>query len=180
MLGALKLKRELKRLTGGNRKASRRAIAKALSKAKFRFELDGMHELERTLNKLEKIPQSAVTKAAKAGMKITLNDAKSNAPVDTGQLKKGIKLKAERSKVKPKKVYRVVFDEKMNHVFQKKDKDGKVIGYYPISQEYGYFARNGKYIPGYQFIHKAFNGNQSAIRRTIIKEMGKQVDKAMK
>ena len=88
-----------------------------------------------------------------------LKDAKSDAPVDTGNLKRGMKLKGERSKQKGKKVYRIVFDSAMNDIFQKKDSSGKVIAYYPISQEYGFFAKNGRYIPGYRFLHNSLQNN---------------------
>ena len=53
---------------------------------------------------------------------------------------------------KGKKVYRVVFDRAYNDVFQKKNSDGKVTGYYPISQEYGFLHATARYIPGYRFI----------------------------
>ena len=64
----------------------------------------------------------------------------------------------------------------MNDVFQKPNKDGKVTGYYPISQEYGFFARNGRYIPGYRFISDSLTDNVGSIEKTIVSEMKKKID----
>ena len=144
--------------------------------AKVKFKVEGMRELERSLKQLGKVPQKHVTASAKKGMSISLKDSRANAPYDTGALKKGIKLKGERSRLKAKKVYRVVFDSAMNDVFQKPNKDGKVTGYYPISQEYGFFARNGRYIPGYRFISDSLTDNVGSIEKTIVSEMKKKID----
>lgn len=144
--------------------------------ARIKFKVEGMRELEKSLKQLGKVPQKHVTASARKGMNISLKDSRANAPYDTGALKKGIKLKGERSRTKAKKVYRVVFDPAMNEVFQKPNKDGKVTGYYPISQEYGFFARNGRYIPGYRFISDSLTDNVGAIEKTIVSEMKKKID----
>jgi len=144
--------------------------------AKVKFKVEGMKELERSLKQLGKVPQKHVTSAAKKGMGIVLRDAKANAPHDTGQLKKGMILKGEKSRTKGKKVYRVIFNPAMNDVFQKKNKKGEVTGYYPISQEYGFFARNGKYIPGYRFIHDSLANNAGKMEKTIVDTMKNKID----
>lgn len=144
--------------------------------AKLKFKVEGMKELERSLKKLGKVPQKHVTSSAKKGMNIALKDAKANAPYDTGDLKKGIKLVGERSRIKAKKVYRTVFDSAMNDVFQKKNAEGKVTGYYPVSQEYGYFARNGRYIPGFRFISDSLTDNVRSIEKTIVSTMKTKID----
>jgi hypothetical protein len=148
------------------------------------FKIEGMKELERTIKKLGKVPQNAVTPAARRGMNIAIKDSRSNAPEDKGNLKRGMKLIGEKSKHKGKKVYRIVFDRAMNHVFQKPVKNPgpgkKDTAYYPISQEYGYFTRDGKYIPGFRFVHKGLLNNTIKIQKSIIGEMGKRIDKALK
>ncbi len=144
--------------------------------AKSMFKVEGMKELEKSLKKLGKVPQKHVTTAAKKGMNISLKDAKANAPYDTGDLEKGIKLSGEKSKVKGKKAYRIVFDSAMNDVFQKKNADGEITGYYPVSQEYGYFARNGRYIPGFRFISDSLTENTSKIEKTIVSTMKTKID----
>lgn len=144
-----------------------------------KFKIEGMKELEKSIKKLGKVPQKCVTPAARKGMNIALKSARKNAPVDTGELRKGMKLAGEKARVKGKKVYQIVFDRAKNDIFQKKNKDGKVTGYYPFSQEFGFFAKNGRYIPGYHFISKGLNDNTGAITKKIVDEMGKQIDKAL-
>lgn len=143
---------------------------------KVKFKVEGMRELQKNLKKLGKVPQKHVTSAARKGMNISLKDAKANAPYDTGMLKKGIVMKGEKARVKGKKVYRIVFDRNMNDVFQKKNKEGKITGYYPVSQEYGFFAKNGRYIPGYRFIRDSLTDNVSKIEKTIVSTMKTKID----
>lgn len=145
----------------------------------FKFKIEGMKELEKSIKKLGEVPQKCVTPAAKKGMNIALKNAKINAPEDSGQLKKGMKLVGEKARVKGKKVYQVVFDRSKNDIFQKKNAQGKVIGYYPASQEYGFFARNGRYIPGYSYLRRALEDNSRIIEKKIVDEMSKNIDKAL-
>lgn len=135
-----------------------------------------MKELQKSLKALGEVPQKHVTAAAKKGMNVVLREAKANAPYDTGMLKSGIISIGEKSDIKGKKVYQLVYDRKLNDVFQKKNKAGKVTGYYPVSQEYGWFAKNGRYIPGYRFIHGAFSEKSSEIEKTIVNTMKQKID----
>lgn len=148
--------------------------------ARLSFGVTGISALNRDLKKLGKVPQKHVTSSAKKGMNLVLRGAKSNAPVDTGDLKRGIILSGEKSKYKGKKVYRIIFDPAMNDIFQKKNAEGKITGYYPISQEYGFFARNGRYIPGYRFIHDSLADNAGQMERVIIKEMKAKIDQEIR
>ncbi|MCL1806035.1 MAG: HK97 gp10 family phage protein [Clostridiales bacterium] len=141
-----------------------------MSKYIIDFKIEGMRELHKSLEKLGSVPQKHVTASARKGMNIPLKAAKAAAPVDTGNLQKGIILKGERSRYKGKKVYRIVFDPAMNDVFQKYG------GYYPVSQEYGYFTRDGRYMPGLMFIHKALQGNTGALTKTMVDTMKKKID----
>ena len=144
--------------------------------AKVNFKIEGMKELERSLKRLGKVPQKHVTSSSRKAMNVVLKESRATAPVDTGALKKGMKLKGERSRDKAKKVYQVIFDDKYNHIFQKKNKEGKITGYYPVSQEYGFFAKNGRYIPGYRFISDSLTDNVGRIEKTIVSEMKKKID----
>lgn len=145
--------------------------------AKFKFE--GMKKLQKSLKKVGSVPQKVVTPAARKGMNVALKSAKVNAPVDTGELKSGMKLVGERSRTKGKKVYQVVFDRAKNDTFQTRNSLGDINGYYPASQEYGFFARDGKYVPGYHFLEKSLTGNVNKIEKTIVDEMQKRIDKEL-
>lgn len=161
-----------------------------------KFKVEGMNELQKSLKRLGDVPQKYVTTSARAAMRIAYYDAKKNAPEDTGALKKGILMVGERPpKSRGKKVYRLVFDRNMNDIFQKESagntqfrmyhgqgrqiKDPrweKKIAYYPVSQEYGFFARNGRYIPGFFFGHNALQENTGKIEKTVVTTMKGKID----
>lgn len=143
-------------------------------------EIIGMNELLKTFSDLEKLPQKCVNQAAKKGATIPLKSARSNSPFLTGDLEKGIVLKAEKTKTKGKKVYQVTLDASMNDVFQKKNKEGKVIGYYPASMEYGWIMKNGARHEGLHFMRNAMTDNSSEIESTIINEFIANMDKVVK
>lgn len=142
----------------------------------FNFKIEGMDKLQRDLKKLGQVPQKHVTSSSRKAMNVVLKQSRATAPYDEGYLEKGMKLKGERSRVKGKKVYQVIFNPDMNHIFQKPNKEGKITGYYPVSQEYGFFAKNGRYIPGYRFIHDSLAENTRKVEKTIVSEMQKKID----
>ena len=163
--------------------------------AKVKFKIEGMEKLQKSLKKLGDVPQKHVTTAARKGMNIVKKQAKADAPYLSGDLQRGIISVAEKTKVKGKKVYRIVFDRAMNDVFQHKAqgagfryvtvkgkavkravKAGDVTGYYPVSQEYGYFSRGGRYIPGFAFTRKALESKAPAVEKTIVEIMKKKID----
>ena len=144
--------------------------------AKINFKVEGMVQLQKSFKKIGEVPQKHVTSSSRKAMNVVLKSSRANAPYYEGYLEKGMKLKGERAKVKGKKVYQIVFDEKYNFIFQKPNKDGKITGYYPVSQEYGFFAKDGRYIPGYRFIHDSLAGNTGNIEKTIVSEMQKKID----
>lgn len=138
--------------------------------------IEGMEELERAIAGLGKVPQNAVTKAARSGANIALKAARAKSPIDTGNLKKGIILKGERRSVPGKKVYDVEIDPAMNDVFVKVSKAGKR-SYYPASQEYGFFARDGSYIPGFHYLKNSIEDNAEVIENRIIEVFSQEIDK---
>lgn len=143
----------------------------------FKFKVDGMKQLERSLRRLGEVPQKHVTSSSRKGMNVILREARNQAPVDNGYLKKGMILdRGERSKTKGKKVYPIIFDSRWNHVFQKKNKAGKITGYYPVSQEYGFFAKNGRYIPGYAFLRGSLEDKAPEMEKTVIDTMKEKID----
>lgn len=152
----------------------------AILMAKNSFKIEGMKELQKSIKKIGEVPQKVVTPAARKGMNVVLKDARKGGWIDqTGEMRRGMKLVGERSKHKGKKVYQIVFDRTKNNIFQKKNKEGKVTGYYPASMEYGYYARNGRYIPGFHFMRKSMGNNNGKASQIIVEEISKQIDKAL-
>jgi hypothetical protein len=143
------------------------------------WKLDGMKDLENTIKELGRLPQTPVTKAARAGATIALRAARAKAPEgETKELKKGIILKKERKRVSGKAVFDVMMDPKKNHIFVKYAKDGTRY-YYPASMEYGFFAKDGKYIPGYGFLRAAIEDNSAVIEARMIESFVKDMDRAL-
>lgn len=147
----------------------------------FNFKIDSreMAKLKRDLKKLGEVPQKHVTASVKKAMNIPLKLTKTRAPKLTGNLRKGLISVGEgvSARKKGKKVYRIVFDRAMNDIFQHKNKSGKISGYYPVSQEYGYFTKSGRYIQGKAFGRKALEASAPEIEKTIVDTMQKKIDK---
>lgn len=141
-------------------------------------EIVGMKELERLIKQLEKLPQKCVTKAAKSGASIAYKSAKSDAPVDDGELQKGIIMRAERRVKVGKRMYDIMMDPAKNKIFQKTTADGKQY-YYPASQEYGFVTVDGGYVPGYHFFRNSITKNASVMEETMIGTLAKEVDKEL-
>ena len=147
------------------------------------IDLSDFRRLSRTVGKLGGLPQKCVTKAARKGGNLVLRAVRQKAPVNTGELKRGLGLKGEKSRIKGKKVYDIVFDAGMNDVFQKFIQNPGEAGgksktaYYPASMEYGYFARNGRYIPGYHFMRGAAEELEGAAADIAVQVLSEEVEK---
>lgn len=150
---------------------------------KATFKVEGMEKLTRNLKRLGDVPQKHVTASVKKAMRLPLSQAKEDAPYLTGDLEKSLILKGEKSMFKGKKIYRIVFDDTMNEQFQyKRTVKGKtkVTGYYPVSQEYGWFAVNGRYIPGQKFVRGAMEDNAGKVKKVIVDLMGKKIENELR
>lgn len=155
----------------------------------------GMRDLQRSIKRLGKVPQKYVTQAVKSGSMIAKRAAKKEAPYETGELQSAIIVSGEKTKIKGKKVYDIRLDPSKNDVFQKKSKTTTInrmyssssrkkkqnkIAYYPASQEYGFVAKNGRYIPGFHYLEKALTMNADAIESKIVNYMGKKIEQELK
>lgn len=150
------------------------------------FDTRDLKSFEQTLKKLGGVPQKAVTKAAGKGMTLIRRSVREQVPVRTGQLKRGIIRKGERSRVKGKKVYDLMFDPAKNELFQRPIKNPGEAGgntkngyaYYPASMEYGFLTRSKggglAYVPGYHFMRQgaedAAPAAASVIQTTLVTE----------
>lgn len=146
---------------------------------KMQLDTSALDKFARQLEDLEKLPQRCVTSAARKAAYALRKSVKTSGrtPEDTGNLKKGIIVIPERSRRKGKKVYQIVFDRSMNDVFQKKNAEGKVSGYYPSSQEYGFFTKDGQYIPGYRFMRDTTEERAGETEKIILDALCKELDK---
>lgn len=143
-----------------------------------RSEVIGLDDVLKAFNDIEKIPAKSLTKSVKSGATIALASARFFAPEKDGILKKGLKLKLEKSP-KGKKVYQVTFDEKYNKEFVKLSKSNKRY-YYPASQEYGFLTKSGKHIPGYRYLKKGLETNATSVENKILNSIMDEIDKIIK
>lgn len=137
----------------------------------------GLNEVKKAFLDLGKVTNKHITPSVKSAMGIVKTAAKKAAPKKTGELRKGIILKGEKSKQRGKKVYKVVFDSKKNHIFQKFNAEGEQVAYYPASQEYGWTLYKGtpyqkKINPKkMRFIRGSMENNWVKVQNVIIAKM---------
>lgn len=141
--------------------------------------IQGMDELITNIRRLENLPQRTVTASAKKGFKIAFQQAKRDAPIDTGTLRKGIVQVGERARSRGKKVYQATFDKSMNNVFQRPYAGGQKRAYYPASQEYGWTARGVVHM-GLNFMRNSLRDNDRQIEQTIVSEMNSIVTRTLR
>lgn len=151
------------------------------------FQLKGFDGFVGVLGSMEDVPKKCVTKAAGKGANVVRKAIRSNVPVRTGALKRGIVRTGERSRLKGKKVYDLMFDPGMNDVFQKPIKNPGEAGgksdhaYYPASMEYGFLTRSRgggySYVPGYHFMRDSAEASSAAAKTEMITVLNQEIDK---
>jgi hypothetical protein len=156
-----------------------------LADLRIQFHPEGFRQLEHQLSTLGKnFPKAKVRQAANKGANLPLRKARQNAPVETGQLKRGI-VKVEEKKWKQnrklkKAVFQIYFDAAKNEIFQRPISDagrGTRGGqtripwaYYPISQEWGWHVREGVRVYGHKphFMRDAIEATQKETIITVV------------
>ena len=156
------------------------------------FDLKGIEKMVKALNKVNKSPQKAVTRAAsKAATLVKRAVRQGTVPVGkTGNLKRAITRKAEKTRARGKKVYEITFDKKYNDVLQKPIKNPGAAGgknpkaYYPASQEYGFLTRSKgggiEYVPGLHFMRQGAENAEAQAKQVMIETLEKELDKLWK
>lgn len=158
-----------------------------------------MAKFNKTLARVEKVPQKVVNKAASKGTTVVRKAIRGKVPVRSGKLKRGIIRNGERRRTRGKKVYDLMFDPAMNDIFQKPIKNpgeagGKnKKGYYPASMECGFLTRANKggglrYVArrtgiglkrfeGLHFMRDAAEESSIAAKRTMIQTVTSELEK---
>lgn len=154
-----------------------------------RFDTTGIVKMVKMLDKVGKSPQKAATKAASKGITLVKRAIKQGTvPVgETGNLKRAIIRKAEKSRARGKKVFEVTFDRAYNDVLQRPIKNPGEAGgkndkaYYPASQEYGFLTRSKgggiSYVPGLHFMRQGAEQSEAQATQIMIDTMGEELDK---
>lgn len=163
-----------------------------MANAKMTFYFKDLPGFYLTLSRVEKVPQRAVTKAAGKGATVVRKAVRGAVPEDTGALKRGIIRNGERSRIKGKKVYDLMFDPRMNDVFRKEipapgtkhpgaRRSEWDYAYYPASMEYGFLTRSKggglSYVPGYHFMRDAAQSAEFPARQATIQAFTAELEK---
>lgn len=153
------------------------------------FDTRELKAFQLTIQRMGGIPAKVATKAAGKGATVVRREVRSRIPVgETGELKRGIKRKGERSRIKGKKVYDLMFDPAKNSIFQKPVKHPGEAGststkgghaYYPASMQYGFLTRSKggglRYVAGKNFMgtgtEAAAAPASQAVIDTAVKEL---------
>jgi HK97 gp10 family phage protein len=122
-------------------------------------------DIIKTLEKINEFTQKQITAAAKAGAVAAQKKAKEKAPVSLdgshgkpkGFLKKNIKIKAEKSKEKGKKVYSIGISGE---------------AFYGVFLEYGTKRINAR-----PFLRPAIDSQTEEIKKIVLTKLGEGVDK---
>lgn len=144
------------------------------------FSFKEMEQFQKTLDRVGKLPQKVVSRAAGKGATVAGRAIRAAAPKGkTRQLSKGFKRKPEKSKTPGKKAFNYAMDPAKNDIFQKPIKNPGIAGgkrshaYYPNSVEYGFLTRstgNGlRYVQGQHFVRKAAEAARPQVESTVIK-----------
>ena len=112
------------------------------------FDLEGIEKLCKSLDAIGKSPQKAANKASSKAASIVKRSIRARAPKKTGTLKRAIVIRAEKSKLKGKKVRQITFSKSSSADLQKPIKRPGLYGgkhrswgYVPASLEYGFLTR---------------------------------------
>lgn len=141
----------------------------------------GLYGLIKDINKLEKMPQKEISKGARRGANVILHDARSRASARhiTGKMSKKLRLKAERSKKRGKKVFQITYPKADKFPEAVKiTKDGTRY-YYPSSQNYGFKTVDGDKVEGLHFLEGAMKSKSKQAAKVMIEEIGKEIDKTL-
>lgn len=135
-------------------------------------------EIAAAMERLGKVPMSAINSTVIKGATKVKRMARMLAPKKTGALRRGIVVRPqkERTRYKGKAVKDVWMDPAMSDTFAKYS-NGKRY-YYPSSQEYGFITRSGGRWPGRYYMRTAARVTEAVYEQFVLDEFKRQLDRA--
>ena len=137
-------------------------------------------EIAAAVERLGKLPASAVTTSVRKGASTVRRVARMLAPRGaTGELRRGIAVRSrkERTAQKGKTVYDVWMDPAKNNSFVKLSKTGKR-AYYPASMEFGFPTANGGRVAGRYYLRTAAESTEPVLEVLVLDTAKKKLDQA--
>ena len=140
---------------------------------KLTITLEGAENLERALDVMEaKVAKKITKRAMREGAKVVLRQAKANAPVDTGNMKRSMTVRAAAKRKRGEASFNVMFNTKKYPDLVTTTADGKRY-FYPTVVEYGTSTR-----PGNGFMRRAWDSQKAAALRVIMGQFRKGITDA--
>lgn len=150
------------------------------------FEIEGLDNLKATIERIGKLPQKCVNRAAKEGAQFGLEKMKEETQFkhSKGKLKKGLGLKAEKYKRRGKKAYQITYKKGYSKIFTqppivdvgKYGGDPRGRFFYPASVEFGRKGRGGKSKPMDFMLHSA-DKNSDGIKKKMVEVLDRELQK---
>ena len=149
---------------------------------KVMITLEGAEKLERALAVMEaKVAKKITKKAMRAGAKVILRAAKARAPVDTGQMKKALTVRAARQRKRGEASFNLSFDTKKYPDLVTTSETFQGVGqargskrfFYPAIVEYGTSTQ-----PAKPFMRPVFDSQKAAALRVIMGQFRKGITDA--
>jgi HK97 gp10 family phage protein len=133
---------------------------------KFSFTVDGVEEVVRKLQSIEpKLQKQALRKAVREGAKVIQREAEANVPVDTGQLREAIKIRAPKKRKKGR----------ISTLVQVGKGDFRGDTFYGAMIEYGTSK-----MPARPFMTPAYESKGEAAKNVAVAEIEKALDRIIR
>lgn len=142
----------------------------AKSTSKVKFDISGIPELKRNMDKLKDELFAVLPEAAQDGADIIKASAQEKARKKSGEMADGIISEITWDKKAPVAFAGVGMDPAKNDIFVKRSASGKRY-YYPASIEYGHPGA-----PAYPFMRPAADENKSAVKKVIRDRVKKVIE----
>jgi hypothetical protein len=140
------------------------------------MDIRGLRKLQKTLKRMSDADKKELRKAAKRetreAMRPLHRAARANAPVETGRLRKAVKLRAWKRPEPGEVGIKVV-------VNPGRGRDDPRGAYYGMMVEQGYIA-NGTYVPGRYYLKRAYEAHHAGALRDLSGRLSKTIDQVAK
>jgi hypothetical protein len=144
--------------------------------ARKMFVVTGVKEIDRAFKELPTaVAKKVVKQAIRKALKPLLSEARSTAPIDTGAMKKSIKIKVggQRSGRRKSRILLRILPQ----TIVQKDGSGQPIStkFYAKFIEEGWTSRGGNWIAGVHWMESAFKSKKAQVRADAMKEIRKGI-----
>jgi HK97 gp10 family phage protein len=136
------------------------------------LQVEGLKELEKKLLAMgPKLARNGLRAAVGAGARVIRDEAKARVPVDSGVMRRSIYIKQIRE-MSGNSQQTFFVGVRSGKKYRRKNQDA----YYWRWVEFGYNAKNGRFIPAQPFMRQAFEGRKVAASDAIKQKLVERVE----